>query len=291
MTNARSFVSLNVSGNECAVSYTDNKNFSKPILLFIHGNSSSSETFSYQCSFFNDDYRVIALDLLGHGESAQLVDIEYSLELMGQLLVQFTQTLGLRDVYLFGHSLGGHVAIQALRELESDLAGLFIWGTPALGNPPDITLAFSDNPTMVYFFSEVATEEEITMLYREANKKYDQSDLEKFLEDYQKTDPKCRSQITKNLGNLTYRNELTELSEFSKPVYVLHGRDEKFVRLEYVKGFSDVSIISDSGHYAHRDNSEEFNKKVLEFLTLDDLKKYDYMESLPKSLPSSVDRG
>ena len=66
----------------------------------------------------------VLVDLLGHGYSDGPQDFNYSLEEHAQTVAELLEHLALRDCVLFGHSMGGAVAITlaALRpELVSQL--------------------------------------------------------------------------------------------------------------------------------------------------------------------------
>ncbi|MGE3960529.1 MAG: alpha/beta fold hydrolase [Dehalococcoidia bacterium] len=70
-------------------------------------------------------YRVLALDLRGHGRSAQTGEPE-SWEIFGVDTADFVRELDLRAVLAVGHSMGGHsVTIAAKREPER-FAGLLL---------------------------------------------------------------------------------------------------------------------------------------------------------------------
>lgn len=96
----------------------------KPIVVFIHGNSTSKNIFNEQIRHFCGKYRVIALDLLGHGKSTKLSELEnISLDEMNSLCMAFYNPLammaevscllgsiGVRGAHIIGWSLGGHIA-------------------------------------------------------------------------------------------------------------------------------------------------------------------------------------
>ncbi|MGE0210872.1 MAG: alpha/beta fold hydrolase [Parvibaculaceae bacterium] len=79
-------------------------------LLFIHGVGMRAEAWTPQIAEFSSTHRVIAMDLLGHGQSA----VAPRPERLGDYVAQarsLTETLGLSHVTLVGHSLGALVAL------------------------------------------------------------------------------------------------------------------------------------------------------------------------------------
>ena len=67
-----------------------------------------------QFDFFSQQRRTIALDLRGHGASKELVG-PYSVAQFAADLVSISETLGLERPVLVGHSMGGAVALEAVR--------------------------------------------------------------------------------------------------------------------------------------------------------------------------------
>jgi pimeloyl-ACP methyl ester carboxylesterase len=111
-------------------------------LLMIHGNSSCREVFGRQVqdpAFAHR--RTIALDLPGHGGSADADDPDRSYTRQGltDLVVEVLSMLDVREAVVLGWSLGGHVGIQMLSRFPR-VVGLIITGTPpvsrgGLGQP------------------------------------------------------------------------------------------------------------------------------------------------------------
>jgi pimeloyl-ACP methyl ester carboxylesterase len=104
-------------------------------LLMIHGNSSCREVFGRQVqdpAFAHR--RMIALDLPGHGGSADADDPDRSYTRQGltDLVVEVLSMLDVREAVVLGWSLGGHVGIQMLSRFPR-VVGLIITGTPPVG--------------------------------------------------------------------------------------------------------------------------------------------------------------
>lgn len=74
-------------------------------LVMIPGWSQTAEQFRYQIDGLSDRYRVIAVDLRGHGESEK-VDHGYRISRLAQDVHDLLTSLDLNDVVLLGHSMG-----------------------------------------------------------------------------------------------------------------------------------------------------------------------------------------
>ena len=83
---------------------------SKPALILLHGIGRLARSFDPIASHYSDRYRVIAMDMRGHGDSAWHPQSAYLVEDYVQDLEGLVEQLGLRDVVLWGNSTGGRVA-------------------------------------------------------------------------------------------------------------------------------------------------------------------------------------
>ena len=81
------------------------------VLLLIHGIGGSSNSWSGVIPLLAKKYRVIAPDLLGHGESDKPRG-DYSVVAFAVLLRDLVDALDVTRVTVIGHSLGGGIAMQ-----------------------------------------------------------------------------------------------------------------------------------------------------------------------------------
>jgi pimeloyl-ACP methyl ester carboxylesterase len=84
---------------------------SGPAVLFIHGLTGSSRNWAHLVDKLDTDHRVLAPDLHGHGASAKPMG-DYSLSAHAATLRDLLDHLGIDQVTLVGHSLGGGIAMQ-----------------------------------------------------------------------------------------------------------------------------------------------------------------------------------
>jgi pimeloyl-ACP methyl ester carboxylesterase len=105
------------------------------VLLLIHGMAGSSATWRSVIPQLSKDFRVIAPDLLGHGESAKPRS-DYSLGAFAVLLRDFLDELGVSQATVVGHSLGGGVAMQFVYQHPDYCKRLVLISSGGLG--PDV---------------------------------------------------------------------------------------------------------------------------------------------------------
>jgi pimeloyl-ACP methyl ester carboxylesterase len=105
------------------------------VLLLIHGMAGSSATWRAVLPQLAKKYRVVAPDLLGHGESDKPRG-DYSLGAFAVWLRDFLDELGITRATIVGQSLGGGVAMQFVYQHPDYCERLVLISSGGLG--PDV---------------------------------------------------------------------------------------------------------------------------------------------------------
>ncbi|MGK7909094.1 MAG: alpha/beta fold hydrolase [Synechococcus sp.] len=92
-------------------------------LLFIHCWSCDRSYWREQLDAFADEYRVVSLDLAGHGVSGRDRETWTIVGYAGDVLA-VVEELDLQRVILIGHSMGGPVSLEAARLLPNRVIGV-----------------------------------------------------------------------------------------------------------------------------------------------------------------------
>lgn len=82
----------------------------RPPLVLLHGIGRMAHAFDHIAPRFADRYRVIAMDMRGHGDSGWHPQAAYLVEDYVKDLEGLVEQLGLKDITLWGASTGGRVA-------------------------------------------------------------------------------------------------------------------------------------------------------------------------------------
>ncbi|SVE24384.1 uncharacterized protein METZ01_LOCUS477238, partial [marine metagenome] len=108
------------------------KENSKNIILLVHGTGAHKKWWDPIAPLINDNCSVIAPDLPGMGESEHRS--EYSFEAFGEAIIAMLNHEKAmeknKQVYLIGHSLGGHLAGYIASEMPDFPAGLIMIDSP-----------------------------------------------------------------------------------------------------------------------------------------------------------------
>lgn len=240
-------------------------------LVFIHGNSLSALTFSKQFELLPNNIPLVAFDLPGHGLSVRYDDYEevYCIPGYVQALQTVIKSLGLNNFILVGHSLGGHIAIEAAEHLEG-LKTLIIFGTPPIGIPPVMDKMFLPNPQMSLLFSNLINPEDALKLTSEFVHKPSNL-VSELAEMITATDGNARENLGASIGKGQFGNEKEILKKFKVPVAILRGENETFVNANYLNELDipnlwkkNIIVIKEAGHILQMENPEQFNSVLSE---------------------------
>lgn len=83
-----------------------------PVLLLLHGSNASLFTWEPWSKRLSDSYRVVSVDLPGHGLTGPTPNGDYSNAGMVSFVAAFADRLGLKSFALAGNSMGGAVAAR-----------------------------------------------------------------------------------------------------------------------------------------------------------------------------------
>jgi pimeloyl-ACP methyl ester carboxylesterase len=97
-----------------------------PVVVLLHGGHQSAHAWDLVSLALAREYRVLALDQRGHGDSEWARDVDYSNHTMALDAEAFIAALGLDRPVLVGHSMGGRNAMLLAHRAQVALRGLVI---------------------------------------------------------------------------------------------------------------------------------------------------------------------
>jgi len=106
-----------------------------PVIVLLHGYLESSEVWNGFAGKLSSEFRVIAVDLPGHGHSDVYGEV-HSMEFMAMAIKDLINSLELNKVFLTGHSLGGYVTLAFLELFPDHLYGYCLFHSQPFPDPP-----------------------------------------------------------------------------------------------------------------------------------------------------------
>jgi pimeloyl-ACP methyl ester carboxylesterase len=131
--------------NGLIVHYRDEGPRDAPVIVLVHGFSSSLHTWEQWSKGLTDEYRVIRLDLPGHGLTRVSDDVALTTAGLANFVGRVSDAIGIEEFTLVGSSMGGHTAWTYALEHGDRLNALVLVdasGLPPQGENKDLPFVF-----------------------------------------------------------------------------------------------------------------------------------------------------
>lgn len=263
-----------VKTSACDIAVTESAG-TGPTVLFIHGNSSCKEVFRHQLTGeIGDNWHCIAMDLPGHGRSADAdnPDKTYNMPGYADVALEMMGALGHDRFAMFGWSLGGHIGIEML-DRSDRLTGLMISGTPPVGKEPDaLSVGFKPSEHMHLAGQRDFTAEEVDA-YARATCGIN-APFEEFLRDaVARTDGRARELMLGKFVDGLGCNQRQVATRSKVPLAIVNGGGEPFVNNDFVTSLAydnlweeTVHLLPGIGHAPFWEAPDLFNPYLVRFL-------------------------
>src|SRR5436853_3001997 len=100
-----------LTANDLRLHYLEWGEATAPTIVCVHGYTSSAQAFNALARHLHARYRVLALDVRGHGESQWSSEKAYGYTDQTRDVAAFVDALGLDRFVLIGTSMGGIIAM------------------------------------------------------------------------------------------------------------------------------------------------------------------------------------
>jgi pimeloyl-ACP methyl ester carboxylesterase len=255
---------LNTSNTE--LSYFD-EGEGKPIVL-IHGFAGGKLYWEKVIPDLACSYRVIALDLPGHGESGMGFE-KYSIEDMAVMIKELLDHLDLDKVTLFGHSLGGYITLAFAERFPQNLNGFSLVHSTANSDSEEAKAGRESNAMKVLEEGSRSFVEGLAQkLFSPANSEVNARDIENTVEIGISTSIDGLVSALLAMKNRPDRNHV--LNETDLPVLLIAGEQDQIIPPEKTftvkKENIEQRIIKGAGHMSMYEQPTELVKSMKDFL-------------------------
>ena len=107
--------------------YSASSGSGKPTVVLVHGWTCDSSSWDAQVPVLASRYRVVTLDLPGHGRSGAPRDGKFSMDLFARAVEAVRVETGADKIVLVGHSMGAPVIRQYARLFPNMSRGWWPW--------------------------------------------------------------------------------------------------------------------------------------------------------------------
>jgi len=236
-------------------------------LLLIHGLGSSSQDWEFQISKFSKFYRVIAIDLRGHGKSDKLT-ATYSIRNFADDCALLINELNFDSLNVMGISMGGAVGFELAINYPSLINSLIIINMGVKIRVKTLSEKFTFF-TRVFIVSIMGMKKMGEFLAPKLFPSPEQENLKNLvISRWAKNDKKSYLISLKSLKNWSVEEKLEKIQ--CKTLIVASDGDYSSVesKKEYLQKIPNgqIVIIKNSHHAVPMEKPEHFNDIILNFL-------------------------
>lgn len=265
----KSGFNLNAVVNSINLFYDDLGEGSIPI-IFLHGYPFDKSMWQTQLDFFKPSSRVIACDIRGFGKSKDEKS-HLSIDLFTEDLIGFMNHLKIDKAILCGLSMGGYIALNAIKKFPGRFEALILCDTQCIADTVDV------KEKRYKLIDEILVQGATKFNDAFIKSVFHADSLinKKELVDSLSTVVKSNSQhiITIGLMALAERSETCSiLHKITVPTLIICGHEDAVTPLvqsefmnEHIKG-STLKIIENAGHVSNLEQPVEFNKHIHDFM-------------------------
>ncbi len=230
-------------------------------LVFIHGGFIDKEYWQDQVTYFSRNFKVLTIDLAGHGKSGDN-RTDWTIESLGEDVIKLIKELSLQKVILIGHSLGGDVILEVaakLPELVIGLVGIDNFKNAGMPLPPPLLEQISQ--ALEYMKTNFAEVSENFARLSLVTAHTDKELAERVINDYKNFKPNVGRSLL--VSTFLYHDREKELLQNLKLKLHLINVDyfptnEELLKQNAGSGY-ELNVMKGTCHYPMIESPGEFN--------------------------------
>ena len=244
-----------------------------PIIL-LHGYLESLDIWENFSDELSKEYRVISIDLLGHGKSG-IIDEIHTMEMFADAVFTILEHLQIKKCTIIGHSMGGYVTLSFLDKYSEYLDAFSLFHSTPL---PDNELKKSQRDSII---SEIKNKKKIIVCKAHVPQTFSKENLSKFVREIGFA--KIIAINTPEEGIISALKGMKERKNYSEllkrtnlPFLYFLGMKDNFISAKILNHFktpvnSTIISLKYSGHQGYIEEKELTVKATLEFMKKNNL--------------------
>ncbi|GAA4309080.1 alpha/beta hydrolase [Pontixanthobacter gangjinensis] len=248
------------------IHYWDEGSGVKVPLVLLHGFLEDSSIWIPFVKELQKERQVICIDLPGHGKSAGVAEI-HNMPLMANVVREVLQTLQIKELSIAGHSMGGYVSLEFLKNFPMILKSVMLINSTPVEDTVEKQEIRKRSVKLVGRNKEAYIKMAITNLYSESSK-------ENLAEEIEALKSRAVNMKAKNVqaalkGMKIRTNYLEELKAFEKQKIIVAGKQDPILDFDEIEGVArgcDCEFISlENGHNSYMEDPDNL-LKIMHFI-------------------------
>jgi pimeloyl-ACP methyl ester carboxylesterase len=198
-------------------------------VVLLHGLLESSEMWGNYANELAKKYKVIAIDLPGHGQS-ESIGYVHSMEMMADVVMHVLKILRYKYAVLIGHSMGGYVSMAFAEKFPDATKGICLFHSHAAG---DNELKKKDRERMIEAVKKnhkKVIQHLIPNLFTSASQKTHKKEIETLVKAGTKTTKRGFIAALQGMKDRVDREIVLRFAPF--PILYIIGKEDPVINLE-----------------------------------------------------------
>lgn len=250
------------------VRYTDNGE--GRVIVLLHGFLGSHEIWSEFVKKLSKKFRVIAIDLPGHGETPA-IGYYHSMELLAQSVKAVVDKIGVRRYIVVGHSMGGYAALAFAELYPESISGLCMFHSTSYADSEEKKKDRERIISLVKREYKNYVSEVIISLFAPENLEKNKTEIEKVK---RIATAVSKQSIINSLEGMKERKNRELIFKFAEyPVLFIVGKKDSVINYETMFPqiglckYPSVLMLEDAGHMGFYEAPKETVKELDLFAT------------------------
>ena len=261
--------------NDVDIYYEDSapNDTQKPVIVFAHGLLWSSQMYDKQVAYFQTDYRCIAFDFRGQGQS-QITKSGYDMETLTEDTLGLLDALAIAKCHFVGLSMGGFVAQRIALKRPELLLSLTLLETSADPEDPKNIPEYRKLVKAIRWLGMKRVSKKVMPIMFGSTflaDKLRKSDRKQWLTMLQSN--RKGGVVKATMGVIDRTGTYEQLGDITTPTLIVVGDEdaatpyEKSERMHFAIAGSKLAIIKGAGHTSTVEEPDQVNQVLSQFLT------------------------
>ncbi|WP_228852796.1 alpha/beta fold hydrolase [Aegicerativicinus sediminis] len=238
-----------------------------PALVFLHGFLEDMSIWKDLSETLTSKYKVILIDLLGHGDTGSVADV-HTMDLMAEAVLALLEGLTIKEAIVLGHSMGGYVTLAFADNYPEKVRGICLINSTALednaSKKVDRDRAAEAVKKDMPLFLSIA----IPILFSESNRfKYASRIAE--LQSHA-LNMSVENVVAAIIGMKNRPNRVHVLDRFKSRSFVILGKEDSIlsadIQREYLERLNVDFSLLEGGHMGFIEEKKEITYKIMQFI-------------------------
>lgn len=258
-------------GERIRIHYMDEGN-GEPLIL-IHTVGQSLYTWRKLYASLTERYRVIALDLPGHGYSSKPETFMYDIDDYAELIRLFMDALHIESAHMMAYSMGAAYALAFARENPERLGKLVLLSPGGITGEMPLSIRLMGSAVFGGIASALFGMRTVEKILGQCFFDLTNIDSTVVSENYRTASlPDARKAIRSSIQRFDEEALFAQLREIFVPALILWGSEDKWHTREDVELYhaalknADLAVIRNAGHLLHEEKQDKVVDALEEYI-------------------------